>query len=202
MILRWHAATKPYSVRDAGRGERRFFSLLSPLSSHLGGRAYSALPCAGAPPPQRPRPCSRRSECVGNVKLSSRGGRAYPQPRVLAGTEYAPAQARQARQLPYMPNVHRDDHRASPLQRCLRYIPPRQTAHSTHTEQGLAATVALCFTFPHLSGSIVSPDYGRAICCISSYVRLVLQPSGYGPTTDQRNRINDGKLRTRNETIP
>ena len=29
-------------------------SLLSTLSSHLGGRAYSALPCAGAPPPQRP----------------------------------------------------------------------------------------------------------------------------------------------------
>ena len=29
-------------------------SLLSTLSSPLGGRAYSALPCAGAPPPQRP----------------------------------------------------------------------------------------------------------------------------------------------------
>jgi len=56
------ATTKPYSVLDAGRGERWFFLLLSPLSSLLGGRAYSALPCAGAPPPQRPRPCSRRSE--------------------------------------------------------------------------------------------------------------------------------------------
>ncbi len=30
------------------------YSLLSTLSSLLGGRAYSALPCAGAPPPQRP----------------------------------------------------------------------------------------------------------------------------------------------------
>ena len=29
-------------------------SLLFTLSSPLGGRAYSALPCAGAPPPQRP----------------------------------------------------------------------------------------------------------------------------------------------------
>lgn len=32
-------------------------------------------------------------------------------PRLLVDSGYVPAQARQARQLPYMPNVHRDDHR-------------------------------------------------------------------------------------------
>ncbi len=46
----------------------------------LGGRAYSALPCAGAPPPQRPLSCSRRSEIEGNMTVSARGGRASPHP--------------------------------------------------------------------------------------------------------------------------
>jgi len=52
-------------------------------TAFLGGRAYSALPCAGAPPPQRPPYCSRRSECVANMTLSTRGDRAStPTPRL------------------------------------------------------------------------------------------------------------------------
>ena len=45
------------SPRSTLRQRKRQFSLLTPLRSllaYLGGRAYSALPCAGAPPPQRP----------------------------------------------------------------------------------------------------------------------------------------------------
>ncbi|MDE0077512.1 MAG: hypothetical protein OXO50_08335, partial [Caldilineaceae bacterium] len=36
---------------------------------------------------------------------------AHATPRLLADSENVPARARQARPLPYMPNVHRDDHR-------------------------------------------------------------------------------------------
>ncbi len=44
-------------VQSHSRQTKWRFSLLTPLFSLLallGGRAYSALPCAGAPPPQRP----------------------------------------------------------------------------------------------------------------------------------------------------
>ena len=77
-----------------------------PLTTAVpGGRAYSALPCAGAPPPQRPLSCSRRSECVGNTKFGDPRRRARPPSRVLAGPGYVPAQAGQARQRPIGPNV-------------------------------------------------------------------------------------------------
>jgi len=111
------------------------FSLLTPLHSlldFLGGRAYSALPCAGAPPPQRPLSCPRRSKCVANLKLSSRGGRAYPPPRVLAGTEYVAAQARQAKQLPYMPNVHRYDYSEPPTEILTVHFPQTDRTQYTH----------------------------------------------------------------------
>ncbi|MCY4080652.1 MAG: hypothetical protein OXF54_10440, partial [Caldilineaceae bacterium] len=52
--------------------------------------AYSALPCAGAPPPQRPRPFSRRSENEGNVTVSARGGRASPRPPPVGQALYLP----------------------------------------------------------------------------------------------------------------
>jgi len=45
------------------------------------------------------------------MTLATRGGRASPPPRVLADSEYVPAQARQARQLQYMPKIHCYDHR-------------------------------------------------------------------------------------------
>ena len=48
-------------------------------------------------------------------------------PRVLADSEYVPAQARQARQLPYVPNVHRFDHR-EPATEIL-------TVHSAQTDR-------------------------------------------------------------------
>ena len=65
----------------------------------------------GLRPRNAPSPTtSRRSQCVGNTKLPSRVGPRYP-PRLLAGSGYVPAQARQARPLQYTPNVHRDDHR-------------------------------------------------------------------------------------------
>ena len=58
----------------------------------LGGRAYSALPCAGAPPPHRPRSCSRRSEVEANVTVSARGGLASPHPRLApVGAGLVPA---------------------------------------------------------------------------------------------------------------
>ncbi len=106
------ATTEPSPFRAQHWGER---SLLSPhsfpsLLAFLGGRAYSALPCAGAEPPQRPLSYNpRRSECVRNTTLTTRCGRASP--RVLADSKYVPAQARQARQLPSIPKVHRYDHR-------------------------------------------------------------------------------------------
>ena len=102
------ATAKHYSVGEAVRGER---SLLSPLFFWAVGP--SALPCAGAPPPQRPRSKSRRSECESDTKLASRGGQYIPPSLVLAGSECVPVQARQAKQRPYMPNVHRYDHRES-----------------------------------------------------------------------------------------
>ncbi|MCZ0940158.1 MAG: hypothetical protein OXJ55_16060, partial [Caldilineaceae bacterium] len=46
----------------------------------------------------------------GNMTLTTRCDQASPPPpRVLADSEYLPAQTRQARQLPYMPSVHRYD---------------------------------------------------------------------------------------------
>ena len=50
--LKLPSVPAPFSGRPNGV---TLSSLLSLLSSLLGGRAYSALPCAGAPPPQRPR---------------------------------------------------------------------------------------------------------------------------------------------------
>ena len=107
------ATTKPFSVRDAGRGER--ISLLSPHSSPLSPRFWAVGPIRpslvrGLRPRNAPSPTtSRRSECVGNSTLATRGDQNFP--RIMTRPEYVPAQARQARQLPYIPNVHRDDHR-------------------------------------------------------------------------------------------
>ena len=47
------ATSQPQSTRDLAWGERSDLSL---LSSGLWAVGPSALPCAGAPPPQRPRP--------------------------------------------------------------------------------------------------------------------------------------------------
>ncbi len=66
------------------------------LPAFLGGRAYSALPCAGAPPPQRPLSyTARRCECVRNMTLSTRGNRASPHlPSGPAGAGPVPAPSR------------------------------------------------------------------------------------------------------------
>ena len=54
-----------FSPRSFLRQTKRCHSLLSTLSSaFLGGRAYSALPCAGAPPPQRPPPTTCLADLV------------------------------------------------------------------------------------------------------------------------------------------
>ena len=51
-----------------------------------GGRAYSALPCAGAPPPQRPLSYNtRRSKFECNMTLSTRCNRASPHPPTRSG---------------------------------------------------------------------------------------------------------------------
>ncbi|MDE0199650.1 MAG: hypothetical protein OXK78_15710, partial [Caldilineaceae bacterium] len=58
-----------------------------------------------------------------------------PSPRILADSKYVPTLARQARQLPYMPNDHRYDHR-EPATEMLTVHPLRQAVYSTHTEHG------------------------------------------------------------------
>ena len=55
-----------------------------------------------------------------------------PQPRFLARTEYVPAQARQARQLPHMPSVHRYDHRKAATEILTVYS--LQTDRTQHTQ--------------------------------------------------------------------
>ncbi len=96
-----------HSAINTGAGEANSLTTNHRSSGRSGlfgpplcGGSAPATPPLLQPPPHR---------VCGNMTLATRGGQAYP--RVLAGTEYVPAQARQARQLPYMPNVHRDDHR-------------------------------------------------------------------------------------------
>ena len=88
---------------------------LSPHSSLLSPRLWAVGPIRpslvrGLRPRNAPSPTtSRRSQWVGNTKLPTRVGPRYP--RLLADSENVPARARQARPLPYAPNIHRDEHR-------------------------------------------------------------------------------------------
>ena len=102
-----------------------------PLTTAVpGGRPYSALPCAGAPPPQRPLYCSRRSDCVGNSTLASRGDRAYPNPAPWpVPTTCRRRQARRGNVRfvpPYTAMTFK-----SPLLKSRQSIPSRQSANRT-----------------------------------------------------------------------
>ena len=91
------------------RTRRANLSLLTPHSSSLsprfmGGRAYSALPCAGAPPPQRPLSYNLPPQRVcGQYDLGDPlSARAYP-PRLGRLPNMCQRRARQARQRPSYP---------------------------------------------------------------------------------------------------
>ena len=91
---------------------RGCYSLLTPLPSLLafGRSAASGLPCAGAPPPQRPLSYNLAPQRVCGQYESWRPAATCTSPRVLAGSENVPVQPRQARQLPNGPNLHHCDH--------------------------------------------------------------------------------------------
>jgi len=72
------------------------------------------------------------------MKLSSRGGRASPLLPPASWRIPSMCQRRQNRRgNSHICPTFTATTIASPLQKHLRYIPPRQTAHSTHTEHGL-----------------------------------------------------------------
>ena len=121
-------ASRPKTVIDSSHRWRRFPARLIPP------QIWDAPPCAGAPPPQRPRSYSRRSEYVGDTMLSSRGDPHFP--RVLAGSEYVPAQASQARQLPIGSNLHHYDHRepATEILMVRSVIPYPDRPHTVHIQ--------------------------------------------------------------------
>ena len=73
----------------------------------LCGGSAPATPPLLQPPPHR---------VCGNMTLTTRCDRASPPSPHLAGFDYVPAQARQARQFLDMPKVHRKDHRESPTE--------------------------------------------------------------------------------------
>ena len=136
------ATTKPHSVRDTPRGERRFFSLLTPLPSLLAfGRSGLFGPplCGGSAPATPPLNLPPQPAC-GNMTLTTRCDRASP-PTTASWLIPTICQRRPRR---------RGDARlgptytamtiASPLQKHGRSIPPRQAAHGTHTERGFEAT--------------------------------------------------------------
>ena len=102
-----------------------------PLTTAVpGGRAYSALPCAGAPPPQRPLSCSRRSECVGNTKLATRGD--APVPHLASWLVPGMCQRKQGRRgNARLGPTYSAITIKSPLHRSWQYIPAKQTAHRT-----------------------------------------------------------------------
>ena len=131
---KWNAkvTTQPQSVRDAERSERSFLSPLSSLlSPRFSGRSGLFGPplCGGsapATPPLNPPP----HRVYGNMTLTTRCDQACP--RVLAHSEYVPAQASQARPLPYMPNVHRHDHREPATQMLTVHSPWADRTQYTH----------------------------------------------------------------------
>ena len=102
-----------------------------PLATAVpGGRAYSALPCAGAPPPQRPLSCSRRSRFVGNTKLASRADAPVPHPAswlVPGMCQRKQGRRGNAQLCPTYAAITIK----SPLHRSWQYIPAQQTAHRT-----------------------------------------------------------------------
>ena len=100
-----------------------------PLTTAVpGGRAYSALPCAGAPPPQRPRSCSRRSEFVRNTKLASRGDPSVP--HLVSWRVPGMCQRKQGgRGNAQLGPTYTAITIKSPLHRSWQYTPDKQTAH-------------------------------------------------------------------------
>ena len=99
---------------DEARAGFPHSSLFTPLPSLLafGRSGLFGPPLCGGSAPATPPPTTPAASSVWQYDLGDPRRPGFtPPPRVLADSEYVPAQARQARQLPYIPNVHRHDHR-------------------------------------------------------------------------------------------
>ena len=118
---------------SARRRTRRAQVFLTPHSSPLSPRLWAVGPIRpslvrGLRPRNAPSPKPPAAASVWQYDLDDPLRPGFtPPPRVLADSEYVPAQARQARQLPYIPNDHRYDHR-KPATEIL-------TAHSAWTDR-------------------------------------------------------------------
>ena len=107
----------------------RCFSLLTSLYSLLAfGRSGLFGPplCGGSAPATPPLLQPRVVASVWAIR-SCRPVSARAFPSLLTDSDYVPAQPRQARPLPYMPNVHRDDHREPATE--------MQTVHSSQADR-------------------------------------------------------------------
>ena len=127
------ATTKPYSVLDAQRRRAQVFlsphsSLLSPPL--LGGRAYRPPLCGGSAPATPPLLQPRVVVSVWAIRNCRPVSARFP--RQLAVSENVPARARQAKPLPYMPNVHRYDHREPPTDMLAVHSPQTDRKQYTH----------------------------------------------------------------------
>ena len=113
----------------------RCYSLLTPLYSLLAFGAVGPIRPSlvrGLRPRNAPSPTtSRRSQCVGNTKLATRVGPALP-PANRHIPKMCQARASQARPLPFMPNVHRHDHREPATQILTVHFPQADRTQYTH----------------------------------------------------------------------
>ena len=115
----------------------RCYSLLTSLYSLLAfGRSGLFGPplCGGSAPATPPLLQPRVVASMWAIRRC-RPVSASASPRLLADSENVPARARQARPLPYLPNVHGDDHR-EPASEMLTVHSPRRR----YTEHGLVVT--------------------------------------------------------------
>ena len=101
------------------------------LSPRFSGRSGLFGPplCGGSAPATPPLLQPRVVASVWAIR-NCRPVSAHESPRLMADSENVPARARQARPLPYMPNLHRHDHR-EPATEMLTVHSPRQTVHRT-----------------------------------------------------------------------
>ena len=128
--------------------------ILSTLSSQLGGRAYSALPCAGAPPPQRPLSftpacaafeprCRRRLHATCRSPTSCRETSTAPMPPVA----HPPRAAKPPLPLCHLSLTHlvpRNLH--CPYATCRSPASCRHTSPLPHTPVGAGLVPAHCPT--------------------------------------------------------
>ena len=116
----------------------RCFSLLTSLYSLLAfGRSGLFGPplCGGSAPATPPLLHPRVVASMWAIRNCPPVS-ACATPRLMADSENVPARARQARLRPYMPNVHRDDHREPATEMLTVHFPQGRP----YTEHGLVVT--------------------------------------------------------------